>query len=236
VHTNAFDTHILHFLNSFTHRSWTLDAFVMMFVSDDLLKGAVMMSMFWWAWVRRDAKTEEHRAVLVFGMFTCLASVCFARLMTLKLPFRVRPLHNPELHFQLPYSLDPATLAGWSSFPSDHMVLYTCVAMSIWLVNRRVGTVALLFALIGTGIPRIYAGFHYPTDILGGMAVGAAFALLSQIRWLREMIAGPCIRWMYEHPQSFYACMFICTFGVAEAYGSSYLVVMDLVKICRSAL
>jgi len=234
VHTNPFDALILHFLNSFAHRSWALDAFILLFVSNDLLKGAVLMAMFWWAWVRRDANASEHRSVLVFGMVACIVSVCFARLMTLTLPFRVRPLQNPDLHFQAPYSLDPNTLAGWSSFPSDHMVLYACVAMTIWLVNRRVGAVAMAFAIICTGLPRIYAGFHYPTDILAGIVIGAGFALLSQIRIVRKAVAGPCLRWMYEHPQSFYACMFLCTFGVAEAYGSSYVVLMDLIKICKA--
>lgn len=234
MHTNAFDVHVLYFINSFAHRSWALDAFILLFVSNDLLKGAVLMAMFWWVWVRRDSNASEHRSVLVFGMFACLASVCFSRLMTLTLPFRSRPLHNPELHFQTPYSLDPEALAGWSSFPSDHMVLYSCVAMTIWLVNRRVGAVAMAFAIIFTGLPRIYAGFHYPTDILAGIAIGVGFALLSQIQFLRKAIAGPCLHWMYEHPQSFYACMFVSTFGVAEAYGSSYVVLMDLIKICKA--
>jgi undecaprenyl-diphosphatase len=234
VHTPAFDVYVFHFINSFAHRSWMLDAFVLLFVSNDLVKGAVMVAMFWWAWVYREHGESEPRSVLIFGMFACLASVCFARLITLTLPFRERPFHNPELHSQLPYGIGSDTLAGWSSFPSDHMVLYSCLAMTIWLVNRRVGAVALVFAVLTTGIPRIYAGFHYPTDILAGIAMGIGFALLSQIQFLRKAVAAPCLRWMHEHPQSFYACMFLCTFGVAEAYGSSYIILRDVIKVWKT--
>jgi undecaprenyl-diphosphatase len=234
VYTNPFDANIIHFINSFAHRSWLIDAFIVLFTTNDLLKGALLTCLFWWVWVRRDEATSERREILLFGVVACGVSVMFTRFMTLALPFRTRPLHNPGLHFQVPYTVDPGMLLDWSSFPSDHTVLYACLAATIWLVDRRVGVVAVLYAIIFTGGPRIYAGYHYPTDILVAVAVGFGFAMLARIEKLRKAIAGPGMRWLEVRRSSFYAFMFLCTFGIAEAFGSSYVVLRYLVKLCKS--
>jgi undecaprenyl-diphosphatase len=235
MHTNAFDAHIIHFINSFSHRSWLLDAGIVLFTSNDLLKGGLLTCLFWWLWARRDNDIARHREILLFGVLACAVSVFFTRIMTLSLPFRIRPLHNPELHFRAPNTMDPAVLANWSSFPSDHMVLYACLATTIWLVNRRIGTIALVYAIVFTGIPRIYAGFHYPTDILTGAAIGIGFAMLALSENLRKATVGPALHWLERRPSSFYAFMFLCTFGIAEAFGSSYLVLRYLVHLVFSS-
>jgi undecaprenyl-diphosphatase len=233
VHTNAFDSHIIHFVNSFAHRSWTIDAFILLFTSNDLLKGALPASLFWWAWVRRDKTSSEQQQVLMFGVVASIFSVLLTRLMTLALPFRIRPLHNPELHFQLPYTVTPDTLAGWSSFPSDHMVLYACLAATIWLVNRRVGTIALLYAVVFVGFSRIYAGYHYPTDILVGTAVGIGCGMLARIGSLRKIVIVPALWWFETRPAALQAFMFICTFEIAEGFASGYLVLLYLTRVCK---
>jgi undecaprenyl-diphosphatase len=234
VHTNSFDTHIIHFLNSFAHRSWTADAFILLFTSNLFLKGALLASLFWWAWVRRDKTSSEDQQILLFGVVTSVLSVLMTRLLTLTLPFRIRPLHNPELHFRLPYTVSADTLAGWSSFPSDHMVLYACLAVTIWLVNKRAGTVALVYAIVFVGFPRIYAGYHYPTDILAGAAVGIACGMLAQLAGLRKALTGPALQWFESRPAALQAFMFICTFEIAESFTSSYEVLLYLARACKS--
>lgn len=75
--------------------------------------------------------------------------------------------------------------AGQSSFPSGHsmgaMVMYATLA---YLVARLESTpamrrltfvfAAILVALIGAS--RMYLGVHYPSDVLGGFAIGLAWA------------------------------------------------------------
>jgi undecaprenyl-diphosphatase len=234
VYTNPFDASIIHFVNSFAHRSWFVDAFIVLFTSNDLLKGAPLACLFWWVWVRRDEATSERREILLFGLVACGVSVMFTRLMTLALPFRIRPLHNPSLHFHAPYTVDPEILMDWSSFPSDHTVLYVCLGATIWLVDRRLGVLAVLYAIIFTGGSRIYAGYHYPTDILVAVAVGFGFAMLARIERVRKAVAGPGMRWLEIGRSSFYACMFLWTFGIAEAFGSSYVILRYLVKLSKS--
>lgn len=234
MQTNAFDAHIILFLNSFAHRSWTADAFIVLFTSNLFLKGAFLASLFWWAWVHRSQTPSEQQQVLLFGVVTSIFSILATRLLTLALPFRTRPLHNPELHFQLPYTVAPDTLARWSSFPSDHMVLYACLATTIWLINKRVGTFALFYAIIFVGFPRVYAGYHYPTDILAGAAVGIACGMLAQVAMIRNALTGPALRWFQTRPAALQAFMFICTFEIAESFTSSYEVLLYLAKAYKA--
>ena len=61
---------------------------------------------------------------------------------------------------------------GWS-FPSGHTSSAFAAAFALWLQNRRLGAPAL--ALAGfIGFTRMYLYVHFPTDILGGVALGLA--------------------------------------------------------------
>src|ERR1700692_4692340 len=96
---NAFDISIIHFLNAFSHRSELFDTFVLNLSDNNLLKGGVIMALFWWAWVGSGDAQRERRELLLFGLFASLLAVLLARMLALALPFRARPIHNPLLGF-----------------------------------------------------------------------------------------------------------------------------------------
>ena len=54
--------------------------------------------------------TLERRTRLVFGLIASCTSVLFVRILALAVPFRERPLRNPDLDFVL-----PGMLIGWTS-------------------------------------------------------------------------------------------------------------------------
>ncbi|WP_437828352.1 phosphatase PAP2 family protein [Niallia taxi] len=73
------------------------------------------------------------------------------------------------------------------SFPSGHsmgsLIFYGSAAyvlLHIWKTNgKKVATVLIAcFLILMIGTSRIYLGVHYPTDIVGGYAVGSAFLLV----------------------------------------------------------
>jgi membrane-associated phospholipid phosphatase len=63
------------------------------------------------------------------------------------------------------------------SFPSDHAVMGGAAAAGLLLVNRRLGLLAALAAAL-MAFARVYIGAHYPWDVLGGLALGAAVVRL----------------------------------------------------------
>jgi undecaprenyl-diphosphatase len=72
------------------------------------------------------------------------------------------------------------------SFPSGHamnsLVFYVGLALIVWVVwGRRAGSIALVAAIglaLLIGVSRIYLGYHYFTDVVGGFLAGAAWLLI----------------------------------------------------------
>ncbi len=89
-------------------------------------------------------------------------------------------LYHRERPFAF-YGISPLFgTTGWS-FPSGHMTLFFALATVVWFANRRWGAWYLLLTA-AMGAARIYAGLHWPTDIIAGAAIGIASALV--VRWL----------------------------------------------------
>lgn len=92
-----------------------------------------------------------------------------------------------KLFFQRPRPQLPwAAVLPDYSFPSGHTmngtVFYVALALILWsVVGRRAGVLALAAALavsVGIALSRIYLGFHYLTDVVGGMLAGIAWLLI----------------------------------------------------------
>ncbi|WP_025099769.1 undecaprenyl-diphosphatase [Burkholderia sp. A1] len=69
--------------------------------------------------------------------------------------------------------------AADGSFPSNHMTFVWSVASALWLSRstRALGIAMAIDALL-VAWGRVYAGVHWPLDMLGGMFTGTAGALL----------------------------------------------------------
>ena len=61
------------------------------------------------------------------------------------------------------------------SFPANPVAVGFAAGAAIWRVNRKFGTAVLVCSSI-YGFSRLYAGVFWPTDIIGGAAVGVAVA------------------------------------------------------------
>jgi membrane-associated phospholipid phosphatase len=92
-----------------------------------------------------------------------------------------------KLFFQRPRpQLDYAKVLPDYSFPSGHTmnatVFYIALALILWSVfGRRVGLVGLATGVaisLGVGVSRIYLGYHYLTDVAGGLVAGVAWLLV----------------------------------------------------------
>ena len=63
------------------------------------------------------------------------------------------------------------------SFPSDHAAAAFAIAVAVFVFSRRAGALFLAAAVL-IGVSRVALGMHYPSDVLAGMVVGSAAALL----------------------------------------------------------
>ncbi|QHC26087.1 phosphatase PAP2 family protein [Streptomyces sp. GS7] len=63
------------------------------------------------------------------------------------------------------------------SFVSDHATLTMAVGVGLFVAHRKYGLIGIGLALL-EGFSRVYLGVHYPTDVIGGFALGTAVALL----------------------------------------------------------
>lgn len=64
-----------------------------------------------------------------------------------------------------------------NAFPSGHASFLFALGTTLWFFNRRWGTYYIVLAFI-VGAARVFAGVHWPVDILGGAAIGIISALL----------------------------------------------------------
>ena len=62
------------------------------------------------------------------------------------------------------------------SFPSNHACASLIIALSILQVNNSVGIFLILCSIL-TGVSLIFAGVHYPLDILAGWSMALIFSL-----------------------------------------------------------
>lgn len=82
-----------------------------------------------------------------------------------KLIDRARPfVESKEITLLIPHNAD-------GGFPSHHTTVMAAIAIALWFRNHHFGNLLLILTLL-SGLARIGAGIHYPTDIAAGVAIG----------------------------------------------------------------
>jgi membrane-associated phospholipid phosphatase len=163
-----------------------LDNAMFLLLSNDLLKGVPFAAALFLLWaVPRPQRPEEDREAVLYILMATTLSLIIGRLLQNHIE-SPRPLMVPEIAAMFPPTFHTYRL-DWNSFPSDHMALYFAIALGVYLVRRALGSVLMVWCLAGVGFARVYTGYHYPLDLLGGVVVAAAsVGLVWQLRaWLR---------------------------------------------------
>ncbi|MEK7464835.1 MAG: phosphatase PAP2 family protein [Patescibacteria group bacterium] len=117
-----------------------------------------------------------------WGMvFVALASAFIARYGMTEL---IRFFYDRPRPFEVLTDLHQLILRdGGGSFPSGHATFYFAIAA---VISRYYPKTSILFFLMAfnLSVARIQAGLHWPSDVLGGAAIGIAVGLLTH--WLTK--------------------------------------------------
>lgn len=184
------DVGLLYDINGLTERTpgW-LDRAMAFMGEYGLL--AMLALLLVWAWWRARRQRERGDATLAMaGLAWAVVASGIAYLVTMPIQaFVKRP--RP---FQTYEGLD-VLVAGETgfSFVSEHSTAAMAVGVGLYMVGRRLGILAISLALL-QGLSRTYLGVHYPTDVVGGLALGTAVALLLAPGGMA--VLTPLTRWL----------------------------------------
>jgi len=210
---NSFDFTILRFLTGFSNVSPAFDRFVNSLLNFELVKGGVTMALFWAAWFGRGTD-EKRREILVATLVAAAVALAVTMALAILLPFRLRPM----LEFQSEGMVVPPSWGEWSAFPSDHATLFFALATGLLRASPSLGALALAHAFVVVSLPRVYLGIHYPTDIVGGAAVGIAVAYSLTAASMRHRIAKWPMAQFSRRPGLAYAALFLLSYLIATLF------------------
>lgn len=220
---NFFDSTIIKFLNQFSHHSWVLDNAMAFLAENNLVKGGIFAIVIWWVWFKNSGDQVKIREHIIAIIISCFIAMILARFLSVLLPYRERPLHEAALNFVLPFGIKPTALTNWSSFPSDHAVLFFTLSTGLLFVSKKLGLLAFIYTTVFIAFPRMYLGFHYPTDIICGALIGIAIGIIANQSIVCNKICKPILRWSEKSPSLFYALFFLITYQISDLFNSTRL-------------
>ncbi len=181
------DEKLFLWINGLAGNFMPLDTFVQWVVSDYLIPVSMALALVGLWFVGNDRDTRRKHQIGVFVALTSMGLSNLGVFVVNLLYFRPRPFvdHDIMLLFYPPTD---------SSFPSNAVAAAFAIALAVWGVNRPIGAGFLVGACL-YAFARVYAGVHYPTDIIGGALIAFGATLL--VFKLRDLLR-PLLDWVIK--------------------------------------
>lgn len=230
---DQFDYLIVQFLNQFVGKSAFLDGSLIELVDAPLAKGALFMAILWGLWFKGGGEGTWRRPALLISTFGAVAAVVISRILQHVIPSHSRPLHTPDLKFQLLAGEHPDTLNQWNSFPSDHAVLFFALSMGLWYQSRKLGYAAMAWTLVVICLPRLYLGYHWPSDVVGGALFGVLLMVVIYELFRESRVTDRLLKWESQYRVAFYGVAFLTSYEIATLFGDLRHLASDGVKFLK---
>jgi undecaprenyl-diphosphatase len=173
------DWSVLHTLNDFLFRHDAIEDPVLFYVNAaEAMFAVTLAGIFLFAYGPSHA--GWRRAALAAALSAALALAvgqAIGDLVDRARPFVTEP---HQVHIFASHAAD-------AGFPSDHATASFAIAVAILLRKRRWGAFALLAAIV-LSVGRVAVGYHFPSDVLAGAALGSASALALWVPSLRRRV------------------------------------------------
>ena len=211
----SVDNALVLWINSPAGQSGVLDKLVYDIADSPLLEGGLFLAFYWYLWF---ARAPGRRREIAGALTAAVIVAILSRLLQVGLPFHQRPLHTPGLGVHLPLGVEPETLNTFSSFPSDHAMLFFALSVPIWRYSRPLGLAAMLWTFLVICLPRVYLGYHYPSDVLGGAVLGVGLMLVLEPLLLRSGLPDRIAKLAEGRPALFHAVAFAISLELAVLF------------------
>lgn len=169
---------LIKYLNTYVGISPNFDNAIYYLSEFNLIKmlPMIIVLIYFWFKSKNDSMVRQN---IIKGILGSFLAMFLARLLAKTLPFRLRPLNDPDLDLNTPDIMSSYFIEHMSSFPSDHATLGFALATTVLFIHFKWGIAAFLHVLILICFPRIYLSLHFPSDILGGAALGIGVTYLA---------------------------------------------------------
>lgn len=230
AHWMDWDRYLLLWINSPAGQNGVVDKFMYDLADSDLVKGGIFLAFYWGLWFDRDG---SQRRDVVVALAAAIITAILSRGLQVGLPFHLRPLHTPGIGVHVPVGVDPAILNTFSSFPSDHAMLFFALSVPIWWRSRWLGAAAMLWTVLLIALPRVYLGYHFPSDVIAGAVLGVIVMVVLCRLISRMRLPDRVVALSKTHPAAFYAVAFLVTFELALLFADVRHFLLDAVRIAK---
>jgi undecaprenyl-diphosphatase len=213
----AIDEGFALFLNAYAAKSLVFDHAVDAIVTLPSLKVLPIVACLVGLWFSPE-NGAARRATIVKGIVAAFVGLVLSRLIQNLSSFRPRPMHTEHLAFVLPLGISPERMHEWSSFPSDTTALAFALAATVWCLSRPLGWACFVWSAVIVGLPRIYTGYHYPSDIVGGAILGIAVTWACTRLIPDRRVDDAMLSVEKRQPVLFYGLSFIIMYQIATFF------------------
>lgn len=181
----SLDERAFLFINGFVGKWAFLDSLFSFLINDYfvVVVFSFLLLVFWFAGDGPLRRAHFQTGFIWTSLGLALTNVA-VKLFNIFVVYRDRPfIRYPDtnLLFYRPHD---------SSFPSNSVAVCFAFAIGIFMFHRRAGVCSIALAVV-FAVGRVYAGIHYPLDVVGGAAIGAAcviimWKLMNLWKWFPE--------------------------------------------------
>ncbi len=183
----SIDESILLWVNRWSGAASWLDSMIVLVVSDYMIAVGMVLALVGLWFAGKDAGERVRHQKGILAALAAMALSSWSVYAVNGVYQRPRPFVDNDVSVLFYYPTDP-------SFPANSAAATFAIAAAVWVVNRRAGAV-MLAAAAALGFSRVYAGVHYPLDVVVGGALGVVIALLvHRLRALLEPLPSLALR------------------------------------------
>ena len=144
---------------------------------NDLFVGLGTVNKLGLLWIVAAIAIAATRRNGIAGTLVLTLAVALAAFAADSASFAVKDLVQRARPFDAHPQIHPLYVVHSSSFPAGHAATAFAGATVLAYVVPRLAPLLFLIAA-AIGFSRVYVGVHYPTDVLGGAAIGVAVGLV----------------------------------------------------------